>query len=250
MRPPIHIRAVIVEDEPLARQTIRDFVASEGWLKIVGEAADGDEAVNLIDELRPDIVFLDLKMPGLTGLEVLQRVKHDPDVVFTTAYSDQAVTAFELEALDYVLKPFGRERFRQVLERIQRRLLGNGSQPGDEVRPRKTGPTDYIERLFVHDARGRIVQLRAAEITRLIGADDYTELFANKASYLANLRLNEFERRLDPKHFRRIHRSTIINLDHVVSCREADRRLVIKLSDGSEAAASRNGSQSIRGLFV
>jgi two-component system LytT family response regulator len=100
MKPRNHIRAVIVEDEPLGRQTIRDFVAGQSWLKIVGEAADGNQAVELIDELRPDLVFLDVKMPGLTGLEVLQRVKHDPDVVFTTAYSDQAVAAFELEALD------------------------------------------------------------------------------------------------------------------------------------------------------
>jgi two-component system, LytTR family, response regulator len=242
-----HVHAVIVEDEPLARQTIKDFVASEGWLKIVGEAADGDQAVILIDALKPDLVFLDLKMPGLTGLEVLEKVKHDPDVVFTTAYSDQAVAAFQLEALDYVLKPFGRKRFQQVLERIQRRLLGNGSKLEEDG---KTSAGDYIERLFVHDARGHIIQLRAAEITRLVGADDYTELFANKAPYLVKRTLNEFERRLDPKHFRRIHRSSIINLDHVVSCREADRRLVIKLSDGSEVAASRNGSQSLRGLFV
>src|SRR5262250_834570 len=116
------IRAVIVEDEPLARQTIKDFVANEPWLRIVGEAIDGKQAVELIDELRPDLVFLDVKMPGLTGLEVLQRVKHDPEIVFTTAYSEQAVTAFELEALDYLLKPFGRERFRKVLERVQRRF--------------------------------------------------------------------------------------------------------------------------------
>src|SRR5215471_854675 len=122
MKPRNHIRAVIVEDEPLGRQTIKDFVADESWLKIVGEAADGNQAVELIDELRPDLVFLDVKMPGLTGLEVLQRVKHDPEIVFTTAYSEQAVTAFELEALDYLLKPFGRERFRKVLERVQRRF--------------------------------------------------------------------------------------------------------------------------------
>jgi two-component system LytT family response regulator len=189
-------------------------------------------------------------MPGLTGLEVLQRVKHDPDVVFTTAYSDEAVTAFELEALDYVLKPFGRERFRQVLERVQRRLVGNGINPPEGVRISKVGSAEYVERLFVHDARGRVVQVRVADITRLVGADDYVELFANHASYLVKLTLNEFEQRLHPKHFRRIHRSTIINLDHLISCREVDRRLVVKLSDGSEATASRTGSQSLRDLFV
>jgi two-component system LytT family response regulator len=243
------LRGVIVEDEPLARQTIKDFVADESWLKIVGEASNGNQAVELIDELRPDLVFLDVKMPGLTGVEVLQKIKHDPEVVFTTAYGDQAVTAFELEALDYVLKPFGRERFRKVLERVQRRLIGsegNARRNGDA----KHSDGNYIERLFVHDARGRIVQVRTSEITRLAGAGDYVELFANKTPYLVNLTLTEFEQRLDPKHFSRVHRSTIINLDHVVSCREVDRRLAIKLSDGAELTASRNGSQSLRNLFV
>jgi two-component system LytT family response regulator len=240
-----HIRAVIVEDEPLARQTIKDFIANEPWLRIVGEAIDGKQAVELIDELRPDLVFLDIKMPSLTGLEVLQRIKHDPDVVFTTAYADEAVTAFELEALDYVLKPFGRDRFRKVLERVRRRLIGH-----EQNQRAKNGNGSYIERMFVRDARGRIVQVRTSEITRLIGAGDYVELFANNTPYLVNLTLTEFEERLDPKKFSRVHRSTIINLDHVVSCYEIDRRLAIKLSDGTELIASRSGSQILRDLFV
>ena len=106
MRP--QIRTVIVEDEPLARQTIKDFVQGENWLQLVGEAVDGHGAVRLIDELCPDLVFLDVKMPGLTGLQVLEAIQHAPEIVFTTAYDDHAVAAFELEALDYILKPFGR----------------------------------------------------------------------------------------------------------------------------------------------
>src|SRR5262249_31958913 len=160
--------------------------------KIVGEAADGNQAVELIDELRPDLVFLDVKMPGLTGLEVLQRVKHDPEIVFTTAYSEQAVTAFELEALDYLLKPFGRERFRKVLERVQRSFANIETEQREGGRSFSRSAS-YAERLFVRDARGRIVQVRVSQTTRLIGADDYVELFADKSSYLVNLTLNEFE---------------------------------------------------------
>jgi len=240
-----HIRAVIVEDEPLARQTIKDFVANEPWLKIVGEAIDGKQAVELIDELRPDLVFLDIKIPSLTGLEVLQRIKHDPDVVFTTACADEAVTAFELEALDYVLKPFGHDRFQKVLERVRRRLIGR-----EQNQRAANGNGSYIERMFVRDARGRIVQVRVSEISRLIGAGDYVELFANNMPYLVSLTLTEFEERLDPKKFSRVHRSTIVNLDHVVSCHEISRRLAIKLSDGTELIASRSGSQILRDLFV
>src|SRR5205085_9533524 len=113
---------------PLARQTIKDFLKGEDWLELIGEASDGNDAVRLIDEIRPDLVFLDVRMPGLTGLQVLEAIKHDPEVVFTTAYDSHAVTAFELEALDYILKPFGRERFRKTLARVKRRLVDFGEQ--------------------------------------------------------------------------------------------------------------------------
>ena len=249
------IRAVIVEDEPLARQTIKDFIAGEDWLNVVGEAADGDKAVTLIDDLRPDLVFLDVRMPGLTGLQVLESIKHDPEVVFTTAYDDHAVTAFELEALDYILKPFGRERFRQMLARVKLRLVDSNGNTEPSVRERarhalETNPAEPLLRLLVRDRRGRIVHVRIAEVTRLVGADDYVELHVSKASYLVKVTLNEFEARLDPKHFRRIHRSAIVNLDHLVSCKPIDRRLCLKLSDGSEVIASRSGSRNLRDLFV
>ncbi|MGH9760751.1 MAG: LytR/AlgR family response regulator transcription factor [Blastocatellia bacterium] len=249
------IRAVIVEDEPLARQTIKDFLLGETWLELVGEAADGHSAVHFIDELRPDLVFLDVRMPGLSGLEVLERISHDPEVVFTTAYEDHAVTAFELEALDYIVKPFGRERFRQVLARVQHRLGGERDSTEPSVRKRASraaqkGPTEHLLRLLVRDARGRIVHVRVEEVTCLVGADDYVEVHANKMTYLVKVTLNEFEQRLDPKHFRRIHRSAIVNLDHLVSCKQIDRRLLLKLSDGSELIASRGGSQSLRGLIL
>ena len=249
------IRALIVEDEPLARQTIGDFLQGEDWLQVVGEAADGDNAIILIDDLRPDLVFLDVRMPGLTGLQVLKNIKHDPAVVFTTAYDDHAVTAFELEALDYILKPFGRERFRQMLTRVKLRLVDSEENSEPSVRERaqhalKAKPAEYLLRLFVRDRRGRIVHVRVAEIARLTGADDYVELHVGNTSHLVKVTLNEFEKRLAPKHFRRIHRSTIVNLDHVVSCSPIDRRLCLKLSDGSEVVASRSGSQNLRDLLV
>jgi two-component system LytT family response regulator len=281
------IRALIVEDEPLARQTIRDFLEGEAWIELVGEAADGRKAVALIDELRPDLLFLDVKMPGMSGLQVLETIKHDPEVVFTTAYDDHAVTAFELEALDYILKPFGRERFRQVLERIRRRLASetqtqtatraiaaeaanrlagskatttSATQPwtsNDAASVRKKllashqeNETAYLVRLFVRDGRGGIVHLPVADITCLTGADDYVEVHSNNLSYLVGITLSEFEKRLDPMHFRRINRSAIVNLNHLVSCRPIDRRLLLRLSDGSELIASRGGSKELRDLIL
>ena len=250
------IRAVIIEDEPLARQTIKDFLKGEDWLELVGEAADGNRAVRLIDDLRPDLVFLDVRMPGLSGLQVLETIKHDPEVVFTTAYDSHAVTAFELEALDYILKPFGRERFRKMLARVKTRLLNDGdNKTGSSFRDRalhalNSGPAEPLVHLFVRDRRGRVVHVPLSDITRLVGADDYVEVYVGKTSYLVNITLTEFERRLDPKHFRRVHRSVIVNLDRIVTCKRIDRRLHIELSDGSRVTASRAGSQDLRKLFV
>jgi two-component system LytT family response regulator len=249
------IRAVIVEDEPLARQTIKDFLADEDWLEPVGEAADGDAAVRLIDELRPDLVFLDVRMPGLTGLQVLETIKHDPDVVFTTAYDEHAVTAFELEALDYILKPFGRERFHKMLLRVKKRLLDDSHTSEPSFRDRASRalnakPAAPLLRLFVRDRRGRVIHVSLSDVTRLVGADDYVEVHVGNASYLVNVTLTEFERRLDPKCFCRVHRSVIVNLDKIVECKRMDRRLELELADGSRVTASRAGSHHLRELFV
>jgi DNA-binding LytR/AlgR family response regulator len=124
------------------------------------------------------------------------------------------------------------------------------AQTEDKKSKSSDGSGHWITRLFVKNGRGQIVHLRVSDIVRLIGADDYVEIFANNAAYLVKLTLNELEKRLDPQHFRRIHRSAIVNLDHLISCREVDRRLVIKLTDGSEVTASRSGSQSLRELVV
>src|SRR6185503_6517380 len=125
------VTSLIVEDEPLARKTLRDLIAATPWLTLVGEAADGITAIRRIDELKPQLLFLDVDLPELNGLQVLERVSHQPHVVFTTAHDNYAVPAFEFDALDYLLKPFGRERFNQTLERVRRRVF----------RTQTTGPT-------------------------------------------------------------------------------------------------------------
>lgn len=116
------LRALIVEDEPLARQQLGELIGEVSWMQCVGEAASGVEAVRMIDQLEPDLVFLDIQMPELSGLKVLQRISHAPEIIFTTAFDQYAVSAFELGALDYLLKPFGRERFNAALERARRAL--------------------------------------------------------------------------------------------------------------------------------
>lgn len=244
------VRALIAEDEPLARRTLREFAGELDWMQVVGEAADGAEAVRMIDALAPDLVFLDVQMPELSGLEVLRRIRHDPEVVFTTAHDGYALAAFELEALDYLLKPFGRERFRTAAERVRRRLaaVGPPPPPASERVAALNGP---LERIFVRH-RDRIVPVRVEDIARLEAADDYVTIHAGGQAYLVSLALSDLERRLDPARFRRVHRSHVVNLDHVVSLRPYDdaRRLVLSLRDGSEVLASRAGSLELRDLIA
>jgi two-component system, LytTR family, response regulator len=241
------IAALIVEDEPLARRRLRDLVRGVAWLQCVGEAASGRVAIAAIDELQPDLVFLDVRLPGVSGIDVLSRVRHRPAVIFTTAHDQFAVAAFELAALDYLVKPFGRERFTRAIERA-RPLLEQ--QAGVETRGRVADalPDGPMARLFVRDA-GRIVPIRAASIEWLQACDDYVIVHAGGRRYRVNLPLTDLERRLDPRVFVRVHRSHVVNLDHVASWTPYDgSRFQVTLRTGTSIMASRQRSRLLRGL--
>lgn len=252
------IRALIVEDEPLARRTLREILAGVPWLECVGEADTGTGAVQMIDALTPDLVLLDIEMPELSGIQVLDRISHEPAVIFTTAYDRYAVSAFELEALDYLLKPFGRERCLAALERARRVIPAGGAantsttaMPSIAERARsvlaESGP---LTRLLVRD-RDRIVPVTAAEIERLEAADDYVEVHTRTRSYLVYLTLNDFERRLDPERFIRVHRAHLVNLDYVKQLVPFDgSRMQIEMRDGTKLLASRARSRELRQLAI
>ena len=256
--PSTRIRALIVEDEPLARRTLREILADVPWLECVGEAETGTRAVEMIDALTPDLVLLDIEMPELNGLQVLDRIRHEPAVIFTTAYDRYAVSAFELEALDYLLKPFGRERCLAALERARRALPVGGSAPDAVVaapplveRARSVlGESGTLTRLFVRD-RDRIVPVATADIERLEAADDYVDVRTKGRSYLVYLTLNDFERRLDPERFIRVHRAHIVNLDFVKQLVPFDgSRMQIEMRDGTKILASRTRSKELRQLAI
>ncbi len=239
--------ALIVEDEPLARRRLRDLIRPVAWLECVGESPNGRAAIGAIDELQPDLVFLDVRLPDMTGLDVLSRVKHRPAVIFTTAYDQFAVTAFELAALDYLLKPFGSARFSLAIERA-RPLLEQRNGPANSDRARETMTQGPVPRLFVRDA-GRIVPIRVSTVEWLEACDDYVVVHTASQRFRVNVTLSELEQRLNPQTFLRVHRSHVVNLDHVASWTPYDgSRVQITLKSGATIMASRQRSRELRTL--
>ena len=243
------LRALVVDDEPLARRKLKGLIADVAWLEWLGEASDGEEALERIDSLKPDVVFLDIQMPGVLGTEVARQSRHRPSVIFTTAYDRYAVAAFELQAVDYLLKPFGRERFEKAIARV-RELERSEGPSALERASHALRERGQISRLFVRH-RGRIVPVSMDSIERLEAQDDYVALHSKGQSFLVHLTLNEFERRLDPERFLRIHRRHIVNLDHVESIAPLDNgRLEVHLDNGTRLSASRARERDLRNRAV
>jgi len=202
--------------------------------------------VAAIDRLEPKLVILDVQLPELSGLEVLERIRYQPEVVFATAYDRYAVAAFELGALDYLVKPFGRERFRKMLERVRRRLTEDPEGPPSTERARNTLARAALRRLFARTGE-RIVPIPVEGIVRIQARGDYAEVHAPGGPFLVHVSLSELASRLDAERFAQVHRSHIVNLDAVKLLRPHDeRRLLIVLANGEEIVASRSASEALR----
>ena len=240
---------LIADDEPLARRTLREHLLDLGWTEQIHEARDGQTAIEVANDQRPDLVFLDIVMPGATGLEVLERLAYEPKVIFTTAYDQYAVTAFELGALDYLLKPFGRDRLKRVLHRAQAVLNGSGAPVLARAKEAmQHAPT--LSRIFVRDGN-RIVPIPLSNLERAQGADDYVSTYAGAKEYLVSVRLSDLEGQLAGANFLRIHRSHLINLECVMSIEPYDTTHVqVIMKSGARIVASRPGSKKLRGLAL
>jgi len=242
-------RVVIVEDEPLARATLRDLLRAADWLELIGEAPDGPAAVELINREKPDLVFLDVNLPEFNGLEVLKRLLHEPVVIFTTAYDEHAIAAFELAATDYLLKPFGRQRFAQALTRARDALERRADRaPLADTRAALAAP--LLQRLLIRDG-GRIVPVVLSDIVRLEADGDYVAVKTATRTHLVSLPLGKLEARLDPAKFLRVHRSHVVNLECVEALEvHGNAQFLVRMRDGHKILASRQASKRLRELAV
>ncbi len=249
---PHRIRVVIADDEPLARERLRMLLGAEHWVEIAAECSDGPETVDAIRDLKPDLVFLDVQMPGANGFDVIETVgpARMPAVVFVTAYDRHALRAFDVHALDYLLKPFDRERFQQALGRarqqlqqpthgeIERRLL-------ELVQDLKQSP-QRVER-FVIKSAGRVYFVRANEVDWIEAAGNYVKLHVGAEAHLLRETMTAIESQLNPETFFRIHRCHIVNIERVQDLQPwFNGEYVVSLKTGARLTLSRGYREKLQ----
>jgi len=247
------LRVLVVDDEPLAREKIRGMAALDADLRVIGECANGAEAIEAIQNLKPDLILLDVQMPEVGGFAVLEALKDEslPPVIFITAYDHYAVRAFEVHALDYLLKPFDRERFQAAMERAKRQIRRESSNGLDErilaLLEQLRGPARYSERLVVKTG-GRVFFLNTDEIDWIEAEGNYVNIHTGaKKSYLLRETISSLESQLDPKEFVRIHRSAIVNINRIKELQPwSHGEYHILLQDGTRLTLSRSYREKLQ----
>ena len=247
------IRTLIVDDEPLARERIRALLTEQPDVEVVGEARDGEEAVQAILAHEPDLVFLDIQMPKMDGFEVIRTVGADnmPLVVFVTAYDQHALKAFDVRALDYLLKPFDRERFAESIGRVRQAIARSGSDEIGRrllelVRELRPGGVPRSDRLVIKSA-GRLFFLRTDEIDWVEAAGNYVKLHVGGDEHLLRETMNGIEQKLDPDTFFRIHRSRIVNMERIKELQPwFNGEYVVILRNGTKLTLSRGYREKLQ----
>jgi two-component system LytT family response regulator len=235
------ISAVIVDDEDLARRILREYLTDYPEVVIAADCANGFEAVKAVSELKPDLLFLDIQMPKLNGFEVLELIDPDPAIIFVTAYDEFALRAFEVHAVDYLLKPFSKERLAEALDRAKQRLCRKDRSPLPALIAESRKTTLPLERILIRDG-SRVHVIPTRKIDYVEAQDDYICIKCEGKEFLKQETLNQLEKNLDPRLFVRIHRSYILNLDRLkkLELLTKESRIAV-LTDGAQLPVSKAG---------
>lgn len=239
------MRVVIIDDELPARKKIRTFLEDEPTIELVGEASDGLEAVAIIEQLKPDLIFLDIQMPHLTGFEVLQQLDTIPSVIFTTAYDQYALKAFEVHAIDYLLKPFDQERFQSALKHAFQQPTSNLPSQLSNLILALNKQRNYLQRILLKTG-GKIIIIKIDDINWIEAEEKYVQIHTGKEKYLYRETMNTLEQELDPQKFVRIHRSYIVQLDFIKELTPwSHGDYLVILKDGTQLNMGRNYREKI-----
>ena len=246
------ISAVITDDEVLARQKLSQLLREEPDVELLGEASSAMEAIELVKATRPDVLFLDIHMPGMDGFDTITAMSDEgvvplPRIIFTTAYDKYALKAFEIHAVDYLLKPYTRERFKEALARARAQLEQAKTSPATAEAGREA-PLDRL----IFKSRGRIVFLPISELFWVTAEENYVRLSTNSENHMLRDTISNFESRLDPTKFLRIHRSTIVNLKYVKEIRTDSLRgeFAVVMTNGQKLSVSRGYRPKIMELVT
>ncbi|MGC1912574.1 MAG: LytTR family DNA-binding domain-containing protein [Candidatus Acidiferrales bacterium] len=242
------IRALIVDDEDLARLVLRELIQARPEMEVIAECANGFEAVKAVAEHKPDLIFLDVQMPKLSGFDVLELIGTETPVIFVTAYDQYAMRAFEVHAVDYLLKPIGRERFDAALGRAKSRL-GEKMPTPPELTAAARPPKQFLNRIVVRDGT-RVTLIPVGKLDYAEAQDDYVALASEGKKHLKQQTIVSLESCLDPQRFVRVHRSYVVNFERVVRIEPygKDSRLAI-LADGTRLPVSRAGYARLKTLL-
>ncbi len=241
------LKCIIVDDEKLARDLLCEFLEKYDQIEVAATCKNGTEAINMIENIKPELLFLDIHMPGINGFDVLEHISYQPSVIFTTAYDQYAVRAFEKNAVDYLLKPIDEKRFATALDRVISRKKENSpdlKQLLDEISTRVL--SGYSESIFVQKS-DKYYRINVDDILYLEASGDYTVISTASEQYVSSKGISKLELKLDPTFFLRIHRSTIINQNHL---REVEKHfnggMIAKLQNGKTFTISRSYVKKIR----
>jgi len=242
------MKIIIVDDEPLARSIVREYLQKYPELEIVQECSDGFEGVKAIQQHQPDLIFLDIQMPKINGFEMLELLDERPAVIFTTAFDEYAIRAFEAHAIDYLLKPFNQERFDKAIQKW-RDQAGGAQKNTNELLETASQSPSQSQRVVVKTG-SKIKIIPAQDIFFLEAADDYVKVHTQEGSFLKNKTMNHFEKTLDPQQFVRSHRSYIVNVQQItrIDPYEKDNHIAI-LKSGGRVPVSRNGYAKLRAVL-
>lgn len=240
------IKTLIIDDESLARQLLQAYLKDFEALELIGECKNGFEGVKEINEQKPDLVFLDIQMPKITGMEMLDLLEHKPLVIFTTAYDEYAIKAFELHAVDYLLKPFAQERLQEAVNRAMERITKEEAKPSYTTLQKDLPSGESLERIVVRTGRS-ITIIPKEEIYFIEAQDDYVKIHSKQGKHLKQWTMKYLETHLDPREFVRVHRSSILRVPCIDKLEPYDKETYIAiLQNKEEVKVSASGYKKLR----
>ncbi|HTQ28886.1 MAG TPA: LytTR family DNA-binding domain-containing protein [Puia sp.] len=244
------MKAIIIDDEPLARQIIREYLQTHPGIELVQECNDGFEGVKAIQQFQPDLIFLDIQMPKINGFEMLELIEEPPAVIFTTAFDDFAIRAFESHAVDYLLKPFSKERFDKAVQKLLDQRNVTYAKENTSFLLETAAQSPAQQQRVVVKIGGKIKIIPIDEIHYLEAADDYVKIHTREGSFLKNKTMSHFEQTLDPQYFVRTHRSYMLNIQQItrIDPYEKENHIAI-LKSGGRVPVSKAGYVKLRGVL-